>query len=161
MATRCNIFVKIRKEDSGKTLRIDLDKITGAESLKNLEFKTSRFKEVTLEHDYIGIYNHWDGYPEGGVGLTLQNHYNSYDLALNLVLGGNVSTINTTYKPYICMGDANWESEEPRQQDTEPKPTESYLYLFDNNQWWFKRYGDTDWISLRWFFDEDTDWDDL
>ena len=153
MATRCNIFVKVRKEDIGKTFRIDLDKITGAESIKQKN-QESNFGSITIRDDYIGIYSHWDGYPDGGVGLTLYKYYNSYDLALNLVLGGNVSSINGAYKPYVCMGaDDCWEQESPEQKNEMPEPEEDYLYLFDCDQWWFKSDLDADWTSLRWYFE--------
>lgn len=47
---------------------------------------------------YATIYCHFDGYVCGGVGETLQNHYNSQELAESIIHQGNCSCLKSTIK---------------------------------------------------------------
>lgn len=58
----------------------------------------STISVVTKEGQINSIYCHHDGYVDG-VGLTLMNHYNSYELASELVGGGDLSVLGSKIKP--------------------------------------------------------------
>ena len=46
---------------------------------------------ILLPDDSIlSVYHHFDGYPEG-LGVKLQEHYNTYDKVAELIDGGNMS----------------------------------------------------------------------
>ena len=46
---------------------------------------------ILLPDDSIlSVYHHFDGYPEG-LGVTLKEHYNTYDKVAELIDGGNMS----------------------------------------------------------------------
>ena len=50
---------------------------------------------VQLSDDSIlSVYHHWDGYPEW-LGKKLEEHYNSYELASQLIDGGDMSVCLT------------------------------------------------------------------
>ena len=42
----------------------------------------------------LSVYCHWDGYPEFN-GVKLQEHFNSYDAAAELIDGGDISSLWT------------------------------------------------------------------
>ena len=51
---------------------------------------------IQLKDDSIvSVYHHWDGYPEW-LGKQLEEHYNSYQLASELIDGGDMS---------VCLND--------------------------------------------------------
>ena len=93
MSTRSCIIVKIKKEDLGKVMKFNESLVRGLESWEKNESKEGYFPEITLKYQYLSVYCHWDGYLEG-VGAELKEHYNTYEKALNLVLGGSISSIN-------------------------------------------------------------------
>ena len=46
---------------------------------------------ILLPDDSIlSVYHHFDGYPEG-LGVTLKEHYNTYEKVAELIDGGNMS----------------------------------------------------------------------
>lgn len=94
MSTRSNIYLKLKSETKGKTLKFDFDKLPRehGEQHEELEFP---IKDVTIPQDaeYIGVYHHWDGYITG-VGQTLLESYTDYDTILNMLIMGDISTIN-------------------------------------------------------------------
>lgn len=47
---------------------------------------------------YIGIYCHFDGYPDGGVGDTLLKHYNSLKDVYALIMLGHISSLSDTFE---------------------------------------------------------------
>ena len=53
---------------------------------------------LQLEGQIISVYHHWDGYPEW-LGRMLKTHYNSRDLASELIDGGDMSS---------CWSDKVW-----------------------------------------------------
>jgi len=95
----------------------------------------------------LSIYSHWDGYPEWA-GRILKTHYNSKELAEQLIDGGGVSCLWT---------DKDWNGNEwteckykaltyaERGEDCPPRldPSvdmyleygEEYAYLFKNGEW--------------------------
>ena len=91
-------------------------------------------EEVTLEKPVLEIYHHWDGYPEN-LGKTLLEQYNDYDTILNLLLGGDASTINNNHVcQYCAWRGEDWEYVKPKQLD-KPSFNEEYLYKFENGVW--------------------------
>ncbi len=94
----------------------------------------------------LSAYHHWDGYPEW-LGRILNTHYNSKELASELIDGGDMSS---------CWSDACWETKLPvgeygpeyysqRGEDCPPRldknlneylcNSEEYSYLFTNGEW--------------------------
>lgn len=166
MGTRCHIFIKLKKEDKDKAHKIDLNKLPLAHHIS-----PELIQEVYIKKDtnYMGIYNSLEGYPDG-VGKVLYEKFNTYEDALNLILGGNTINITGDYwDPYLSKS-MGWGFDEPSQIfeiTKNPAGAIEYIYLFDG-QWWFSNTGssyldlvkngkvvltagDTSWISLGWY----------
>ena len=64
MSTTSTIYVKVRKEDKGKTLKCDLSKVIlnldNAFKIKKEEIER-KITPITLDKDYIRIYVHRNG----------------------------------------------------------------------------------------------------
>lgn len=146
MATRSNICLVLNKEDIGKVMKFDETKLPKGvtcddEFLKNVE-------EVTLEKPVLEIYHHWEGYPEC-LGKTLLKQYNDYNTILNLLLGGDASSINGDVCQYCAWRGEEWESVKPTQLD-KPVLNEEYLYKFEDGVWYFRDdYENEDWTNLE------------
>lgn len=101
---------------------------------------------ILLEDDSIlSVYCHWDGYPEFN-GIKLQEHFNSYEKAAELIDGGDLSSLWT---------DTDWNREPTEERRplyysergdmTEPRYDmslktylangEEYAYVFMNQEW--------------------------
>ena len=103
---------------------------------------------IQLPDDSIlSVYCHWDGYPEFN-GVKLQEHFNSYEKASELIDGGDISALWTN---------AGWNNEtlsevgplyySQRGEDCPPRldqdlcefllpdNSEEYAYLFRNGEW--------------------------
>ena len=96
----------------------------------------------------LSVYCHWDGYPEFN-GVKLQEHFNSYDAAAELIDGGDMSSLwtnagwNNEVLPevgpqyYTSRGDEY----NPPRLDADfceyllPDVGEEYHYLFRNGEW--------------------------
>ena len=60
------------------------------------------------KQEYVGIYCHWDGYPEHN-GVILRDHY-SHDGEVQVLLGrGNISSLRTPGGRDIEGEDAEWQ----------------------------------------------------
>jgi len=103
---------------------------------------------IQLPDDSIlSVYCHWDGYP-GFNGVKLQEHFNSYEKASELIDGGDISALWTN---------AGWNNETlsevgplyysqrgedcPPRLDQNPgdfltKDTEEYSYLYTREEGW-------------------------
>ena len=102
MSTPSRIIIKLRKEDIGRKIKFDPDKLPlplGNWIIKDEngrvlrdESDKEKSREIILKGEYIGIYCHWDGYTEG-VGAVLKDCFNGYETALNLIAGGWCSGI--------------------------------------------------------------------
>lgn len=142
MSTRSCIIVKVNKEDIGKVKSFQESLIKGLESWGNGEAKDGYFPNVTLHGQYIAVYCHWDGYLEG-VGAELKEHYNTYEKALNLVLGGSISSINNgNVMYYTTRKGEDWDYLKPIPFKTLAQIKKSgdyswceYFYVFDNGEW--------------------------
>ena len=145
MATRSNICLVLKKEDIGKVMKFDETKLPKGVTCYN-EF-LNKVEEVTLEKPVLEIYHHWDGYPDG-VGKTLLKQYNDYNTILNLLLGGDASSINgDSVCQYCAWVGEDWESVKPEQLDN-PVLNEEYLYKFENGVWYFRDENE-DWTNLE------------
>lgn len=125
MGTRSNIIVKVKKEDIGNRVLTH-------------EFKGGNF-ETKIKKPYVGIYCHWDGYPDG-VGAALVHNYNDYEKALKLISGGFASSVCSDKPDYYMAWDRDerWKDNQPRQTDT-PEVCcgwTEYAYIFDNGKWY-------------------------
>lgn len=141
MSTRSAIILKVRKEDLGKTVKFDKKKLPIP--LKNWKEKWSdesvkeKSKEVTLSHEYIGIYCHWDGYLEG-VGVALKEYFTDYDAILNLIAGGDCSSIwYDGVKHYANRKGEEWKYIKPKQGFTSKSVADSIghdgcVYIYDD-----------------------------
>jgi hypothetical protein len=140
MSTRSVIIVKVRKEDIGKEMKfneallpIPLNNWDYEERRETVE---SLCEPVVINEQYIGIYCHWDGYPSG-VGAVLKEKFLDYHSALNLVIGGACSALDSAYvRHYANREGENWDYLKPTQGKTqkevlEPFTWSEYAYLFD------------------------------
>jgi hypothetical protein len=148
MATRSTISLKVSEGDKGKVFHFDISKLPKSVSVYEDDF-IDKIGDVKLEKDYLTIYHHWSGYPDG-VGYTLVKKFNDYDTILNLLCGGDASSINCESIIQYCAwrGD-EWEYVQPKQSDTEPSVTEEYAYLFKDGKWFFKGYEAEEWTDLK------------
>lgn len=151
MATRSTISIKVKKADKGKTFHFDRNKLP-----KDVGYQDdfiNMIEDVTIEGDYLTIYHHWDGYPDG-VGKTLIEKFNTYTSALNLLLGGDTSSINgDVIIQYCAWRGEKWNDEyggvQPKQSNKVPDLEEEYAYLFKNNKWYFIGGGVTKWTEVK------------
>lgn len=140
MSTRSNISVIVKDSDLGKTMKFDDSKLPKDRVAEGVDV----MGEVRIAKPVLQIYHHWDGYPEG-VGKTLLEDFNDYDKALNLVLGGDVSSILGGCLAYYCAREG---FDGPEQLDV-PTMYEEYVYKFEDGKWYFQSEDDTDWINLE------------
>ncbi len=86
----------------------------------------------------LSAYHHWDGY-ESWLGRILRTHYNSKELAAELIDGGDMSTCwNDDNQPeyYSARGENC-----PPRLDADlceyllPDNSEEYAYVFRSGQW--------------------------
>lgn len=147
MATRSTICVVLRKEDIGKTMSFDLSKLPKDYKYKQGdECNIEDMPQVTLTKPILEIYHHWDGYPEG-VGKTLLKDFNDYDTILNLLLGGDASTINGGVCQYYAWRNEDWESVKPKCVE-EAYCSEEYVYKFEDGVWSFMHWDESEWHDL-------------
>lgn len=93
MSTKACIIIKISDEDKGQTKKFDASKLPVKLKEWNEwgdEVDIEKSKPIKLGDDFMGIYVHWDG---DNVINALNEKFNNYDSALNLVLGGFCSFI--------------------------------------------------------------------
>lgn len=94
---------------------------------------------IELQDDSIlSAYHHWDGY-ESWLGRILRTHYNSKELAAELIDGGDMSSCwNDNKEPeyYSARGE-----DCPPRLDADlceyllPDNSEEYAYIFRNGEW--------------------------
>ena len=145
MSTRSTIWVKINKEDFGKSLMCDINKLPNPLIENNYPCGNVKIHPNPIDDTlYLGIYCHFDGYPEG-VGAELINKFNTYESALNLILLGGCSHIITDIKSYH-----NWRNEDIEIYSVQGRtPTAggdmiSHKYVFENGKWGHNEVFDCD-----------------
>lgn len=103
---------------------------------------------VKVGNEYRTVYCHWDGYLKG-VGEMLLNHYNSQELAEELVKEGSMSYLEkkcscpdghsyeTPINGYtVYYGRDRGETEtEYKVSEERPRVNEEYLYVFEDGKW--------------------------
>ena len=140
MATRGTIVIKIKDEDLGKKVKVNPTYLTKYEERIN-KYETKCF-EVELSKKYAEIYQHWDSYPEG-LGLSLVKYWDTYDKVLNLILGGDASSVDSDVTGYVAMEDRDeqYKDLQPKFTDKCPRVSEEWQYLFDEDGKWYVRGG--------------------
>ena len=113
------------------------------------------FADVNPEgKEILYAYCHWDGYPEG-VGACLLDNYKDYDSALNLVLGGDMSSPG---KYYANRNDEEWDYIRPGATDETFPDRQEYDYLFKDGEWFVRADYDKkvgrNWKSLKKYLGE-------
>lgn len=136
MATRSCIIVKVRNSDLGTTQKYS-DEKSKAPANDWVGDGVDKCEDVKIEKPYMGVYCHWDGYPSG-VGASLKVFADTYERALNLVLGGSISSIGEDdFTHYANRDGETWSHIEPIQGDTaidvNAEVDEDYAYLFDED----------------------------
>lgn len=153
MATRSNIAIILRPEDRNRTFNV-MDKIFDDER-PHMSCPACRSpKKEKMEDIFpncepngnavLQIYCHWDGYPEG-VGKMLHRKYDTYEKALALILGGDLSGIYESHSYPYSLGDGESPTDCAPRVLPEAKVNEEYLYVFDyeNGQWFVQECGST------------------
>jgi hypothetical protein len=95
----------------------------------------------------LSSYHHWDSYPEW-LGRILKTHYNSKELAAELIDGGDMScawtdeVFGSDQKTQYSANYYSYRGEDcPPRLDVDilgylhPDKSEEYAYLFRNGQW--------------------------
>lgn len=136
MATRSCIIVKVRENEIGTTQKYSDEKSKAPASSWGGS-GINKCEDVKIEKPYIGVYCHWDGYPSG-VGASLKSFADTYERALNMVLGGSISSVdNDSFTHYANRDGEIWSYITPIQGDTaidvNAKIDENYAYLFDED----------------------------
>ena len=72
----------------------------------------SRIGILLPDDSILSVYHHWDGYPEW-LGVTLEEHYNTYEKASELIDGGNMSS---------CYSDNEYDDEKQEFVKRDPRP---------------------------------------
>lgn len=136
MSTRSNILIEVPDKYIGRIFKYDSsmfnEKNWGAESCDE------KSEDIVINKKYLGIYCHWDGYPDG-VGKELVNNYSDFSKAFNLILGGDCSVILDGFiRRYATRDGESWKHIQPRKLDKIQKVSDDseYLYIFMNNRWY-------------------------
>ena len=170
MSTRSCIIIKVRKEDIGKELVFDSEKVPVTQRkwsddnpIMSEKDVPDMCKPILIEKPYIAIYCHWDGYIEG-VGKSLKLNFTNYEQALNLVLGGWCSVVDDDHiLRYAVRAGEKWDVIKPLQFDTAEDAVNefegswaeyAYLYLNNEHDWVVKEI-----IEKSGFKDYDVDED--
>ncbi len=157
MATRSYIRVILKEEDRNRDMKFNPEMIKIENTWGDEQLDIEPWTDINPEgKDALMIYHHWDGYPDG-VGETLLSEYNDYDKALNLVLGGDVSTINDKYAPYALREGEEWEDVAPKAVDEDELTNEDYEYMFKDGKWYVRSDWDRDmneWTELSGVLEE-------
>ena len=126
MSTRCNVAIKLRKEDLNKTLTI-------------VENETLHELKTDAGYSYMFIYIHHDGYLQG-VGYGLLNELGTdYETVKNYIMEGDRTSFD---EPYINCGEL-WEDDKPEFcKSIDGTIPNDYFYLFDDGKWFYRYFKD-------------------
>jgi hypothetical protein len=106
----------------------------------------SRIGLQLSDDSILSVYCHWDGYPEFN-GVKLVEYHNSYELAVKLIDGGDISALHTnlgwdrevlpTTGPlyYSDRGEVSFEPRLDANLAEYLSDGEEYAYLFANGEW--------------------------
>lgn len=105
----------------------------------------SRIAIELFDGSILSVYCHWDGYPEFN-GIKLQEHFNSYESASELIDGGDISCLwtnagwnnETLTKTGPLYYSSRGENCPPRHDEDLAQfftDNEEYAYVFRNGRW--------------------------
>jgi hypothetical protein len=152
MSTHCALIVKVKESDLRKTMSSGLNNLPKAKRDSSVKGRflndwndygengNVNLTEPTLiGRKYMGIYVHWDGYPDWML-RTLSGHWNTYKDALNIVLSGDCSSIDkNSIRRYADRSGEEWKYLKPKQADTINGVVShidcEYAYLFEDGEW--------------------------
>lgn len=155
MSTPCRIIVRIDKSDINKTKRFDctwpvnpipygewIDRDKEGYIYRNEVNKTCVCEDIKLGGEYIGVYCHWDGNTQT-TGKILKKQFNTYEKALNLVIGGDISGLSCgVLKHYANRKGQPWTVIQPKQgtlEDVRGNIYGCYEHIFENGKWHSKK----------------------
>jgi hypothetical protein len=117
----------------------------------------------------IGVYVHWDGYPEARIPLLL-NHYNSQEDAEALVALGSISSLRERIAPnedevhtfdesikdvtIAHHRDRGDELEQYKGKTKDDVCDEEWYYHFEDGEWLYCEGGDNEWLKCTDFKEE-------
>ena len=159
MATRSNIAILLRPADRDRSFNV-MDECFDdyRHDMRNpycRSPKNENLEDIFPDCDPKGnavlqIYCHNDGYPVDGVGEVLQSQYNTYEEALALILGGDLSSLHESYSCPYSLGQGEDANHCAPTVLAKAELNEVYLYVFDykTNQWFVQEQGSTEYKSL-------------
>jgi len=103
---------------------------------KPLMATRSRIGIELKDGSILSAYHHWDGY-ESWLGRILKTHYNSKELAAELIDGGDMSTCwdeNNQPEYYSARGE-NCPPRLDKNLEEYFSDNEEYSYVFRNGEW--------------------------
>lgn len=136
MSTRSSILIEVPDKYIGRIFRYDSSMFN--EEDWDDEAGDEKSEDVIINKKYLGIYCHFDGYPDG-VGKELVDNYSDFSKVFNLILGGNCSVIlDKRVRRYATREGESWKYIQPRQLDRIQKVSDDseYLYVFMSNRWY-------------------------
>ena len=136
MSTRSSILVEVPDKYIKRIFRYDSSMFN--EEDWDTETCDEKSEDVSINKKYLGIYCHFDGYPDG-VGKELVNNYLDFSKAFNLILGGDCSVIlDNRVRRYATREGEKWKYIQPRQLDIIQKVSDDseYLYVFMRGRWY-------------------------
>ena len=151
MSTPAAIYLHLHSSVKGTERKVNITKLPKA-IIGGYEFPKAKIEEF----DKIGIYHHWDGYPEN-LGVFLIENLRTHSDVLNFICGGSISTalneIGIRY--YKSWRNEDWVDCQPRQTNSNllnekyPYMDSYYTYLFRNGKWFVKDNEHQSWLDLE------------
>lgn len=137
MSTRSTIFLKVNKEDFGREIICNPDKLPNP--MVEFNYPMGKYKIHPNPIDdilYLSIYCHFDGYPSG-VGQELLTKFKTYDDVLNLIALGDCSYIIDDICTYHNWRDEklNITSHQGDFPDVSKYKFIDYIYVFEDGKW--------------------------
>ena len=86
----------------------------------------------------LSVYHHWDGYPEW-LGRILKTHYNSKELAAELIDGGDMSTCwdeNNQPEYYSARGEDCPPRHNANLNEYLTQDAEEFAYVYTQSEGW-------------------------
>lgn len=142
MSSATNICVVLKPSDIGRKLKFDYRKLPQGTrySLKFID----KVGEV-YGRKYLTVHHMVD---EGKLlAMELVSNYDTYEKALNLVLGGELNRVMEPFVLHYCAWEGkDWEICRPLATDEEPE-IDCVFYKFENGEWHVKIEGN--WIKVK------------
>jgi len=90
------------------------------------------------DESVLSVYHHWDSYPEW-LGRILRTHYNSKELAAELIDGGDMSTCwNEDHQPeyYSARGEDCPPRHNANLHEYLTQDSEEFAYIYTQSEGW-------------------------